>query len=351
MSQVPPAQPFQPALASRPSTALNEGGRDATALAWQREMERAQMTQWFHTTDTRVVAPRPPPPPTEVLVRAAKPAHDSLVAAAERPSALTPPGLLADHTSSKVHPLSRSEGSTTHEQAKSQRAQATGAVGGRHAESVTLAAPASEAGSHTSLAGSGATPAAYGPASGALQLEKFALPHASIDPESRVSLLQRVPVGASVGPRLQTNTNEPPVQTTPLFDNADTDSAPRNLGAPIQHAARSAVAGAPALFETTGLTGVRCHAQWSAEGVHLWLGMNASVQEPARQLSSIISQLQQSLSQHGQMLATVVCNGRTVFQRDSLESERLLAGNTRDGSIHDRLSFSLGTYTTLFQQE
>lgn len=55
---------------------------------------------------------------------------------------------------------------------------------------------------------------------------------------------------------------------------------------------------------------LRVHAQWSADGVSVWLGCDAGAL-PA--LDEFIAQLQRALSARGERLARIVCNGREVW--------------------------------------
>ncbi|RYF52379.1 MAG: hypothetical protein EOO27_28645 [Comamonadaceae bacterium] len=70
---------------------------------------------------------------------------------------------------------------------------------------------------------------------------------------------------------------------------------------------------------------IRLHADWSAEGLHLWLGMDAS---QLASLQSITAQLQRWLSTQGLKLLSMSCNGRVVVEQtdrqmnsDALEAE------------------------------
>jgi hypothetical protein len=348
MSQVLPPLLFQPAPRSQPNSAPSPDSRGATALAWQREMERAQMTQWFHATSTPVVA-SPPPRLTEGLVQAPKPAESGVLTGTEKIKEPTSHGLSVGSASSKVHPLGSGDGSTPHGQGSSQSLPA-GRTGFQQTQSTTLVAT-EQKGGEIALAGSAVPRAAAAPVSGAMQLEKFVLSQVTLEPEVRASWAQKTPVG-SIALRAQASAIESSGLTASSPEIVDPDASPSSRSEAIQHAVKPALTASSVLLEATGLAGVRCHAQWTADGVNVWLGMDASVQDPTQQLKSILWQLQQSLSQQGQVLASVVCNGRTVFQRDSPVS---LQGSNAACSLalksDDMPSFSLGTYNTLFQQE
>lgn len=81
---------------------------------------------------------------------------------------------------------------------------------------------------------------------------------------------------------------------------APTERAPADAGAPADRAV-------PAAGEPQPL---RVHAQWSADGVSVWLGCDAGAL-PA--LDEFIAQLQRTLAARGERLARVVCNGREVW--------------------------------------
>ncbi|MFY7941161.1 MAG: hypothetical protein ACOVOX_09660, partial [Burkholderiaceae bacterium] len=97
MSQVLPPQPFLPAPRTQSNGAGASEGRDAAALAWQREMERAQMTQWFQAAKTRVVA-TPAPARPEDVARPPEPAVGT--SGVQKSNASSPVGQGADRPSS-----------------------------------------------------------------------------------------------------------------------------------------------------------------------------------------------------------------------------------------------------------
>lgn len=72
--------------------------------------------------------------------------------------------------------------------------------------------------------------------------------------------------------------------------------------------------------ETEQTPGTRVHAQWSATGVELWLGMDGPSSQVGFQAAALMVSLQRSLREQGQRLLRVVCNGKVVF-----DSERQLS--------------------------
>ena len=99
MSLVLPPQPFLVTSRSSSTNVASREVRDAAAQAWQREMERAQMTQWFPAARIRVVAPAP-----EVT-------HDGLSAGTEQHEASGLQGIGADKTVPNAHSLPPGTGS------------------------------------------------------------------------------------------------------------------------------------------------------------------------------------------------------------------------------------------------
>lgn len=63
--------------------------------------------------------------------------------------------------------------------------------------------------------------------------------------------------------------------------------------------------------------GVRLHAEWTSEGVRLWLGMDVSAAVPPAML---FRQLQRSVAAHGMRLLSLTCNGALVPMNESPES-------------------------------
>jgi hypothetical protein len=56
---------------------------------------------------------------------------------------------------------------------------------------------------------------------------------------------------------------------------------------------------------------LRVHTQWSAEGVRIWLGIDAAQALP---LASVTEQLRRSVAVRGERLVSIVCNGQVVYE-------------------------------------
>ena len=82
---------------------------------------------------------------------------------------------------------------------------------------------------------------------------------------------------------------------------------------------------------------VRLYAEWSAEGVRIWVGMNAG--QPL-QLQQLALQMRQWLSRQGERLVALTCNGHTIWRESGpadavlgSEDEVLGPPSHKNGSI------------------
>ncbi len=60
-------------------------------------------------------------------------------------------------------------------------------------------------------------------------------------------------------------------------------------------------------------TAPRLHAQWTATGVNVWLGIGGQPDHIASQAQALVPELRRQLQAQGQLLGRVVCNGRLIF--------------------------------------
>jgi hypothetical protein len=119
--------------------------------------------------------------------------------------------------------------------------------------------------------------------------------------------------GVTAADTVASTSNNAPAVATPLLPGA---AAP---GLAVQHPAASAPAEAAAPAQpSTPLARaageqepLRVHAQWSVDGVSVWLGFDA---DALPVLDDFIAQLQRTLAARGERLARVVCNGREAWQ-------------------------------------
>ncbi|MFM2450602.1 MAG: hypothetical protein RIS44_3052 [Pseudomonadota bacterium] len=349
MSQVLRPQPFLPAPRTQSNGAGASEGRDAAALAWQREMERAQMTQWFHASKTRVVA-TPAPARTEDVARPPEPAVGTSVNEVKKSKVSSPVVQGADRPSSTAQStgsLSTSDvrGESLITPPMSQQVEPGDAK-------VNAVSVESASGAAVPMGSPGAAYLAKSTPPLELSTDIFSVRHSSVQSDAPAMSSHQPSLDVAVASRLQVApVSDSTAPSGPVLDTASDESPQTVHNARHQQTPRSGAVDASALLQNSGLAEIRCHAQWTAQGVNVWLGMDASVQEQTRQLGWIISQLQQSLRQQGHVLGAVVCNGRTVFQGDVLASDQTAFRNARDTTIQDLPSFTLGAYKTLFQQE
>lgn len=97
---------------------------------------------------------------------------------------------------------------------------------------------------------------------------------------------------------------------------------------PAATADRARHAGARAASAATLRDPIRLHADWSADGVRLWLGMDASL---AASLQSITAQLQLWLSAQGVRLLSISCNGRLVGDLREMSVAAIFEANATPG--------------------
>jgi hypothetical protein len=89
------------------------------------------------------------------------------------------------------------------------------------------------------------------------------------------------------------------------------DTAPKDEAAESTPTARSSVRTAPPgnAPNVEAQEPIRLHAEWSDQGVSVWLGSDANQTIP---LVSLMSHVQQWLTAHGERLRALVWNGRAV---------------------------------------
>jgi hypothetical protein len=58
---------------------------------------------------------------------------------------------------------------------------------------------------------------------------------------------------------------------------------------------------------------LRIHAEWSDEGLRLWLGLDARAAPPAPDVEALLHELRRRVETSGTRLVSLVCNGRPVL--------------------------------------
>jgi hypothetical protein len=114
-------------------------------------------------------------------------------------------------------------------------------------------------------------------------------------------------VAEPVGPSLPPPGGEPPPRSARRAA-GPTATARAELPVPPT---RLSQAGAPARDP------VRVHAEWSDEGVRLWLGVDAEVSSLGELPGRLVAQLRQELDATGGRLLAIVCNGRPLWAADA----------------------------------
>ena len=100
----------------------------------------------------------------------------------------------------------------------------------------------------------------------------------------------------------------------------DIDSATSSVTAPVRHQSHRLAPRTPdepevAQFPIAGapqpVPAVRVHADWSVEGVRIWLGMDA---EGSRSAQVLTAHLQGWLASQGIRALSITCNGKTLYE-------------------------------------
>ncbi|SFD93437.1 hypothetical protein [Paracidovorax konjaci] len=181
-----------------------------------------------------------------------------------------------------------------------------------------------------------------------------------VDPLAHSAGSESRPVPAGVAPSAPPEITPPPMADHPTaafaapFEAETVVAAPLRPdgGIPRQQGAGSAAPASRgtarlAAPETQQAPGTRVHAQWSAAGVELWLGMDGAASQVGFQAAALVPSLQRSLREQGQRLVRVVCNGQVVFDGDSPISH-LLPATPRFADIVAAPPFAGPSRTNLF---
>ena len=123
---------------------------------------------------------------------------------------------------------------------------------------------------------------------------------------SAMSVMPAAPMEAGLAP-IQSGNAVSPVAPDVLVE--DTDATVEAAGSGAEAVAR--VGGRAAGADDAP---VRIHIDWSQEGAHVWLGVD---QQRLPSVTAMARQLEHWLRDGGVKLATLVCNGRTIYTRFS----------------------------------
>lgn len=277
--------------------------------AWLREMERAQMTDWFQPSDmgsTRgngrgleTAAPTLRVSPAEAPAR---PAHGG-AAASMRPVAL------AVALSARSAPVASGWPSSFTAAPMAGSAAGAPALSPRQAGSGLAAAAYAAAGAGAvpiPMPGAAQAASQAAPAHRATQAEvqrAFIASALSLPPAPLLAGTAAVALHAVSMPA-QPDMAEPRAPAAAARENAD--AAPRRSASANPHWQNAALP-----------QGMRMHAQWTDSGVQLWLGMDGNAQQTGAQALAVVYSLQRLLRDQGQQLSRLVCNGKVVFDAAS----------------------------------
>jgi hypothetical protein len=293
--------------------------REEAAQAWRREMERAQMEAWLAhgvvgSAGLKPATPGWSPLPAAVHVAASAAAsplettarpHDGATSSADQSAG--PPEQEASNPAVARKTESLGENGRA-PASKAARGEAGEASAARTAVPMPLPVQALPA---SALPHAVATTQVPGPAATAQMVSALegmgpiaattsvsGLPATSAAIASDPGLAQRLPSNS-----LAANT----------IMNGASPSGERAKADPAASVQRGATARVAAANEP-----IRLHADWSAEGVRLWLGMDAPA---ADALQAITLQLQRWLSAQGVRLLSISCNGRVVVEEKDASTD------------------------------
>ena len=303
-----------------PLPAGNDQNSDAGRAAWQREMERAQLASWL---SHGVVGHGPAAPSLS-----SQPIAASVSVLPAAPAMEASPVAYSATSFNATGDSNAAEQSFDKARVDSSESPARVAVTFDDAESMTPIAP--PAGPRTPAAATSA-PAAGPVHFNATDLKTVLRPFGEVQVTSaRAGAL--VDLNASISPEhanwnisiaVVASTNDMPAGpapgsiesngsgTAPALE-AQRQRRPEMLGMNAGHVGRRAAA-PPA-------EAIRVHAQWSQQGVRLWLGIDRSAMDS---LQPIAEQLQRWIAQQGLRLRSISCNGRVIARdaADALERE------------------------------
>lgn len=317
---VPPSASTQPAGAA--------AGDAERRTAWQREMEKAQMAAWFahgpiggapapaalsaKASEAAVPATLPP------LFPPASPPHDS-----------EPTGMSTDVGSGHGAGSQGTEAAQAQDTSPPPSGGGTASTGsGTPQGSRASSQVAGERGGEGSATASTKTSSAYAmarPAPGAPDVPAARVERAAATPERSEGGVPRelVPpalqdVARAAGQELALPPLVPPSPASDLFLLLPPllPGVPTELheGAPPPAVAQAARGTRPAAAPAITREPVRIHTEWAADGVRVWMGLDASVLPYQEGLGQ---QIRRWAAAQGVKVVSLACNGRVVDEEDA----------------------------------
>jgi hypothetical protein len=345
------ARAVLPSSAVQPArSAGKKGDGDPHAQAWQREMERAQMDAWLsHGVLGYKALANAGLLPSAIAAPASLPAVSPDVAAIAGPAAAAAPLPAAQGAASAPTARAAVPGEPSRPPAQARGPTGPASLVARSANllgAAQVSALAAFANPRTTnvagadphrpqpavmeeakVTNSGSTPAApnFNAASLAQALQPFGPVQATTTTAGASTVSSTVPaVDAGTPSRLaaapqvltlaEVGTTQPPVGASPasgVFADISPQpqpqlTAPRAL-AVAQRLSKTAPGSEPS--PDAAAEPIRVHAEWSEDGVRLWLGMEAGA---LNSLDPITRQLQAWLAAQGLRLRSLACNGQII---------------------------------------
>lgn len=306
----------------------SSAGREPASAqqAWLREMERAQLANWFKPFS----APTPELPRSQPLAfregfqqrpfaggssAAGESAHQDTqtarhpeLGAEPSPPQLVPPQQMPTQqggAAPEAHGMAQADSPSMLGRAL-YAGPAAGPQGMAHGMSLSAGGPATDFPMPT-LPGNAMPPRVNGP-------------DVTTEPGARAATAAVLPAATiieTIVQRLDRNLTTEIVDTLSWADRwaTDTGASADEVSASEPNpstALESASRRMPTGSSTAQAASVRTHSQWTPDGLQLWLGMDGTAQQVATRAAAVVQELQRALQAQGQRLSRVVCNGQVI---------------------------------------
>jgi hypothetical protein len=311
------ARNFQTDTSKADTLTASSSARAASQKAWFKEMELAQIREWFRGFDGTSASPSPRTPTSVITMASAwHPARSVLPYGSHTADAAADLQVLHGDTPSEKYEAKEAPTSHSPQQGEQQSISAYPAG----ACSRTLTAPALSAQE---------TPAPWTRSGIALASARRddanfgeSMPRYAAHPSPTLA----VPLAAQFGPAAPL-VGEAVVPedvkdvVLHVISGLETEASASAKKATSDNAHEISSASPPLLGTAliNGESATRVHAQWTPEGLQLWLGMDGTAEQIENQAVALLQELQNALRGQGQRLARMVCNGRIVWDSE-LES-------------------------------